>query len=120
MVDYNTNVAVLSLMCDNISMIYEIKKTIHFDNWLAGLKDAKTKARVLLRVRQVSQGNFGDHKSLGAGLFEMRFFFGSGYRIYYTVKNKQVVILLTGGDKSSQEKDIKKAKSILDTVRLGQ
>jgi len=97
-------------------MIYEIKKTRHFEHWFTKLKEPNTKARLLLRLRQVSLGNFGDHKSLGAGLFELRFFFGSGYRIYYTVQNDQVVLLLIGGDKSSQEKDIKKAHSILDTL----
>ena len=80
------------------------------------LKDIKTKARITLRLKSVSLGNFGDHKSLGKNLFELRFFFGSGYRIYYTIKNDQVILLLTGGDKSSQEKDIKQAKKLYETL----
>jgi len=75
--------------------MFEIKKTNYFDRWFTSLKDVKIKARITLRIRQVSQGNFGDHKSLGAGLFELRFFFGAGHRIYYTMKNNRVVILIT-------------------------
>jgi len=101
-------------------MSYDIKKTNHFERWFKGLKDVKTKARIALRFRQITLGNFGDYKSLGGDLFELRFFFGSGYRIYYTVENNQVVILLVGGDKSSQAKDIKKAHDILNELRLNQ
>ena len=99
-------------------MNYNIIKTHNFDRWFKGLKDVKTKARIALRLRQISQGNFGDYKPLGSGLYELRFFFASGYRIYYTIKGEQVVILLVGGDKSSQDKDIKKAKAILKTVGI--
>ena len=96
--------------------MYEIKKTTQFQKWLKNLKDIKTKARLTLRLKSVSLGNFGDHKSLGQNLFELRFFFGSGLRIYYTIRNKQVILLLVGGDKSSQSKDIKHAKQILDEL----
>lgn len=92
--------------------MYEIKKTTQFQEWFKNLKDIKIKARITLRLKSVSLGNFGDHKSLGENLFELRFFFGSGYRIYYTIKSGQVIFLLIGGDKSSQNKDIKKAKTL--------
>ncbi len=98
-------------------MSYDLKKTSDFERWFKGIKDIQTKARIVLRIKQVSMGNFGDHKSLGSGLSELRLFFGSGYRIYYTVKKGQVVILLAGGDKSSQAKDIKKARHILNEWR---
>lgn len=106
----------MSLTSDNKCIMYEIKKTTQFQKWYKNLKDIKTKARVTLRLKSVSLGNFGDHKSLGQKLFELRFFFGSGYRIYYTIKNGQVVFLLTGGDKSSQDKDIKQAKKLCETL----
>ncbi len=98
-------------------MEYVIKQTVQFKKWFLKLKDPKTKARITLRIKSISLGNFGDHRNVGENLYELRFFFGSGYRIYYTLKNKQVVLLLTGGDKSSQEKDIKQAQNICDSLR---
>lgn len=94
-------------------MSYEIKTTSNFKRWFEKLKDAKVKARINLRLRQVTMGNFGDHKPLAPKLYELRFFFGSGYRIYYTIRDGEVVILFNGGDKSSQSKDIEKAKQLL-------
>lgn len=69
--------------------------------------------RIVDRLSRVNQGNFGDHKSVGEGISEMRLKFGSGYRIYYTVRNETIVFLLAGGDKSSQREDIKKAKELI-------
>ena len=96
--------------------MYEIKKTTQFQKWFKNLKDIKIKARITLRLKSESLGNFGDYKSLGQNLFELRFFFGSGYRVYYTIKNNQVIFLLTGGDKSSQETDIKQAKKLYEAL----
>ena len=70
----------------------------------------------MARLYRVEQGNFGDAKSLAKNLFELRFFFGSGYRVYYTIKGATVVFLLCGGDKSSQEIDIAQAKMIMDEL----
>ena len=103
----------MSLMCDNTIMRYEIETTNIFDEWLVGVSDIRTKARIITRFDHIKLGNFGDHKGLGEGLFELRFFFGPGYRAYYTVKKGMVVFLLCGGDKSTQEKDIKKARKIM-------
>lgn len=97
-------------------MKYELKSTKTFNNWLASLKDKTIKNKLLSRLARVENGNFGDIKALDQGLFELRFFFGGGLRIYYTFRNQQVVLLLTGGDKSSQDKDIEKAKTILDNL----
>lgn len=84
-----------------------------FITWLNSIKDVKTQRRIRLRLDRLTDGNFGDCKSVGENLFELRFTFGSGYRVYYTVENNKLVILFTGGDKSSQIDDIKKAKHYL-------
>ncbi|ETR70188.1 MAG: addiction module killer protein [Candidatus Magnetoglobus multicellularis str. Araruama] len=94
-------------------MKYEIETTNIFDTWFTGLKDSKSKARIISRFDKVQLGNLGDHKNLGGNLFELRFFFGPGYRIYYTIKSGRIVILLCGGDKSKQKKDIKLARDIM-------
>lgn len=97
-------------------MSYQIKQTKPFAKWLTKLKDNSAKARITLRLRKVALGHFGDHKQLSTNLFELRFLFGAGYRVYYTVKNQQVIFLLTGGDKATQSKDIKKAQQLLDQL----
>jgi len=94
-------------------MKYEIKSTKQFNKWFLKLKDSVTKSRVLGRLSRVENGNFGDFKQISSTLFELRFFFGAGFRIYYTIQNDVVVILLVGGDKSSQEKDIATATELL-------
>jgi putative addiction module killer protein len=94
-------------------MKYELQSTQTFNNWLSDLKDKVVKRQVLARLSRVENGYFGDIKTLTSDLFELRCFFGGGLRIYYTVKNQQVVLLLVGGDKSSQSRDIEKAKNIL-------
>jgi putative addiction module killer protein len=100
-------------MCDIMGMQYEIKTTNVFDKWLAGIKDMRSRARIIKRFDHIQTGNFGDHKNLGGGLFELRFFFGPGFRAYYTINDTTIVFLLCGGDKSSQSKDIEKAKAII-------
>jgi putative addiction module killer protein len=94
-------------------MQYEIEKTDEFDKWIKKLKDAAHLARILVRIDRVRRGNFGDHKMVDDNVSELRFFFGPGYRIYYTVKDVRIVLLLHGGDKSGQKKDIAKASEIL-------
>lgn len=87
--------------------------TSYFDRWLKDLRDRSVKNRVLSRLARVQNGNFGDAKQISDDLFELRFFYGGGIRICYTLQNNQVVLLLVGGDKSTQNKDIKKAQDIL-------
>lgn len=94
-------------------MEYTIESAKPFDKWFGKLKDKSIKVRVLARLSRVENGNFGDFKPLNNRLSELRFFFGAGLRIYYTIKNKTVVILLVGGDKSSQKEDIVKANELL-------
>jgi putative addiction module killer protein len=95
---------------------YELRSTEQFDKWFTKLKDASVKIKILARLDRVENGNFGDFKQIGPSLFELRFFFGSGLRIYYTIQGRQVVILLVGGDKSTQANDIKKATTILNEL----
>jgi putative addiction module killer protein len=87
-------------------------RTDRFDRWLAGLKDHKAKARIAQRIRSAEYGNFGDCKPVGGGVFEMRVHVGPGYRVYYTRRGDVVYVLLCGGDKSSQSKDIARAIDI--------
>lgn len=94
-------------------MKHELRTIGHYDKWFDKLKDRLVKTRILARLARVENGNFGDCKQISSGLFELRFFFSGGLRIYYTVQGGKVVLLLAGGDKSSQEKDIEKAAELL-------
>ena len=98
-------------------MKYELETTQDFDKWLKQIRDKRVLHRFDVRFNRISNGNFGDAKQVGANLFELRFFFGSGYRIYYTVRKQKIVLLLCGGDKSSQSKDITQAKNLLELLR---
>ncbi len=81
--------------------------------WLDSVKDIKMQRRIKLRIERLDSGNFGDYKYLCENLYELRLFFGQGYRIYYTIEENCIVILLIGGDKSTQADDIKKAKNYI-------
>jgi len=97
-------------------MKFEINSTEAFKKWMKSIKDVATKRKLLARFTRLLHGNFGDHKRVDADLFELRFFFGSGIRIYYTIRNKRIIFLLIGGNKSTQNKDIIKAKSLLEKL----
>jgi len=90
-----------------------IEKTETFDKWYYSIKDRKTKAIIDKRLTRLELNNFGDVKSRGDGVSELRIHYGAGYRIYFTKCGEIIILLLCGGDKSSQEKDIKKAKEML-------
>lgn len=81
-----------------------------FSTWLSSLRDARARAQIEIRLRRVMAGNFGDCKPVGEGISELRVDVGTGYRIYYGRHGQALVILLCGGDKSSQQTDIKRAK----------
>jgi putative addiction module killer protein len=85
------------------------ERSDEFDAWLAALKDKVGRARIALRIRSAEHGNFGDCEPVGEGVSEMRVYVGPGYRLYYTRRDKVVYLLLLGGDKSSQKRDIKRA-----------
>ena len=84
--------------------------------WYARLKDIRAKTRIAVRIRRMQLGLIGDAKSVGDGVSELRFDFGPGYRVYYTERGSEIVILLAGGDKSTQERDIKKAKKLAQNI----
>jgi putative addiction module killer protein len=88
-------------------------RTVEFDDWLKALRDPIGKARIASRIRSAEQGNFGDCEPVGDGISEMRIHFGPGYRVYFTRKGGVVYLLLCGGDKSTQKKDIKQARTLL-------
>ena len=90
----------------------EIIKSSSFDAWLSGLRDRAGRARVLVRIDRLAAGNAGDVKSVGAGISELRINFGPGYRVYFMAKGALVIILLAGGDKSTQAADIARARAI--------
>ena len=92
--------------------MYKIKQTDIFSKWLKKLKDIQGKVSILRRIERTKSGNFGDHKSIGDMVYELRVTVGPGYRVYYTLKNDELVMLLVGGDKSSQNSDIAKAKQL--------
>ncbi|MBK8516054.1 MAG: type II toxin-antitoxin system RelE/ParE family toxin [Saprospiraceae bacterium] len=93
--------------------MFFIEKTTEFDKWLRKLNDLKAKAKILFRLQKLEyNGHFGDCKPVGDGINEMRVNFGKGYRVYFKEKDGKIIILIIGGDKSTQQKDIKKAKEI--------
>ena len=88
-------------------------RTPEFDAWLKALRDPIGKARIISRIRSAEQGNFGDCEPVGDGVSEMRIHCGPGYRVYYSRSGQVVYLLLCGGSKSTQSRDIKQAKALL-------
>lgn len=97
-------------------MNYTILRTEVFAEWLHGLADERGKARIAARILSAEQGNFGDCAPVGDGVFEMRVHFGPGYRVYYCRRGRVVYLLLCGGDKSTQSRDIQRAKAMLASL----
>ena len=89
--------------------MYTIIQTHEFEDWLTGLRDGMTKRRLVRRLEKAQQGNLGDVEPVGEGVFEMREFFGPGWRMYYVQRGAMLIIMLGGGDKSTQTADIKRA-----------
>ena len=92
--------------------ILEVLRTTEFIEWLTGLRDIQARARIAKRIDRIAQGNLGDAKPVGDGVGELRFDIGPGYRIYYARRGNVVVMLLCGGDKDSQARDIERAKNM--------
>ena len=93
-----------------------MRQTDEFSGWLRRLRDANAVARITGRIRRMEMGNPGDSRSVGQGVVEMRIDYGPGYRIYYVHRGARIVILLCGGDKRTQQQDIKKALREAETL----
>jgi len=89
--------------------VIEIRKTDEFSTWLDGLRDLRARARIQVRIERLALGNPGDAQAVGEGVSELRIHYGPGYRVYYMQRGRELVVLLAGGDKGSQAKDIKTA-----------
>ena len=99
--------------------VFSVVQTEEFRTWLDSLKDRRARVRIDDRLARLANGNIGDTKSIGDGLQELRLHFGPGYRIYYIWKGGVLIILLNGGDKSSQARDIAKAKRLAKDAEDG-
>lgn len=92
----------------------ELIRSWLFDDWLSGLRDRRAKVRIAARLDRLAVGNPGDVKPVGGGISELRINYGPGYRVYYMTRSKVLIVLLCGGDKSTQDADIKQAKALAD------
>jgi putative addiction module killer protein len=97
--------------------MYTFLRVPEFDKWLKKLRDPTGKARIIARIRSAEAGNFGGCESVGKGVSEMRIQTGPGYRVYYSREGETIYLLLCGGDKSSQKKDIKRAHDLAEKYR---
>jgi len=97
--------------------MYNIEKTIEFDKWLKKLKDLTGKAKIIIRIQKIEkEGHFGDCKQVGERIRELKINHANGYRVYFTEHKDKIILLLLGGNKTSQNQDIKKAKLILKNL----
>jgi len=98
--------------------MYFIEKTAEFDKWLRKLKDLRAKAKILVRIQKLEQDeHFGDCEPVGNGIREAKINYSKGYRVYFKEKDGKIIILLIGGDKSTQQKDVEKAKKIWNSIK---
>ena len=97
--------------------MYTVLQSGAFKEWVSGLKDARARARIAARVRRAELGNFGDSKSVGGGVSEMRIDHGPGYRLYFTVRGQSLILLLCGGDTRTQVTDIRRAQQMLSELK---
>ena len=93
-----------------------VQQTQEFQNWLDRLKDRRAQLRIVARIRMAEAGNLGDWKSVGGQVSEMRVDFGPGYRLYFTKRGSVLIVMLAGGNKSTQARDIKRAHAILELL----
>lgn len=97
----------------------QLAETDEFHHWLGSLADRRARARIIDRIKRASNGNFGDAKAVGSGVSEMRVDYGPGYRVYFFRRGKELVILLCGGDKKSQQADIANAVRMKEEIERG-
>ena len=99
--------------------MYKVEKTDDFDRWLRKLKDLRAKARILFRIQKIeNDGHFGDCEPVGNGIRELKIDYAKGYRVYFNESDGKIIILLIGGNKSTQQRDIEKAKEILKRIKI--
>jgi putative addiction module killer protein len=98
--------------------VYTLRQTLEFQDWLDALKDLRAQIRIVARLRLVEAGNLGDWKAVGGGVSEMRVDIGPGYRLYFTRRGNLLIVMLAGGDKATQSRDIKRAQRILKQLEL--
>ena len=99
--------------------MYKIEKTDDFDKWLRKLKDLRAKAKILFRIQKIENDeHFGDYEPVGNGIRELKIDYAKGYRVYFKESHGKIIILLIGGDKSTQQRDIEKAKEILKRIKI--
>lgn len=96
----------------------EVRKTAQFLHWLDGLRDIRARSKILVRIKRMVMGNFGDVGPVGSGVSEMRIDYGPGYRVYFVQRGKTVVILLLGGSKKTQSRDIKRAIAMAEKLQV--
>jgi putative addiction module killer protein len=99
--------------------VIEIRKTAIFAEWMAGLRDIRARAKIAARIDRMALGNPGDVEPVGEGVSELRIHYGPGYRVYFTRHSLTLIVLLCGGDKSTQAKDIKAAKALAAKLEPG-
>jgi len=92
--------------------MFIVQKTNHFDDWVSGLRDLKAKAKIFVQLKRIEAGNLGNCKFVGNGVNEIKINYGPGYRLYFARMKGIIILLLLGGDKSTQSRDISKAKQI--------
>ena len=98
--------------------MYIIEKTVEFDKWLRKLKDLRAKAKILFRIQKIENDeHFGDCELVGNGIRELKIDYAKGYRVYFKESDGKIIILLIGGDKAAQQRDIEKAKEILKRLK---
>jgi putative addiction module killer protein len=98
--------------------MFKIDKTTEFDKWIRKLKDIRAKSKILFRIQKLeTDEHFGDCKSVGNGIRELRINYAKGYRVYFKEKGNMIIVLLIGGEKSTQRKDIKRAKEIWNKIK---
>jgi len=99
-----------------IRRVYDIRQTDRFRKWLGRVRDPMSRARLVRRIERLAAGNAGDRRFLGGGLYELREHTGPGYRIYFTIRPRLLILLIAGGDKSCQELDINLARSMIERL----
>jgi putative addiction module killer protein len=92
--------------------MYEVLQTSVYASWFRSVRDKAVRGRIVARIERLQLGNFGDAKSIGGGVHELRMNFGPGYRVYFTRRGERIILLLCGGDKASQSRDIARARQI--------